>query len=522
MRDKLYYIPKDLGDFDYEKFLGNPGEYPFTRGIYSTMYRGKLWTMRQYSGFSTSENTNIRFKYLLDQGQTGLSLALDLPTQLGLDSDDPLAKNDVGRVGVAIDTLSDMEEIFNDIPLDKISTSFTVNSTASIILAMYVAASEKQGVRKEKLRGTIQNDILKEYIARGTWIFPPQPSIRLTGDTIAYCVENIPRFKPVSVSGTHICESGATHVQGIAYPFLAAVTYINEVLKRGYEIDQIAPLISFHLIAGGIQFHLFQDVANLRAARRLWAKIVKERLGAKDEKSMLLRFSTGAMGSGMTQQQPLNNITRISYYALAAALSGSRSFNLPCFDEAYGIPTDEAIKTSLRVQQILAYETGITDSVDPLAGSYYVEALTNSLEEEIEIEMQKIESMGGIVECIENGYIQSTLLEQAYEVEKKLQEGEIIKVGVNRFTVDEEQREIEIAKFDPETLNHQIARLTRIKAARDKGKVTKYLISLKEAAKKGKNIMPYLIDATKAYATMGEMVGILKEVYGVAEHASFI
>ena len=519
---KLYYTPEDLPEFDYETSLGIPGKYPYTRGIYPTMYSGKLWTMRQYSGFSTSENTNSRFKFLLEQGQTGLSLALDLPTQLGLDSDDPLAKDDVGRLGVAIDTLSDLEEMFDGIPLDKISTSFTVNSTASIILAMYVATGERQGVSKEKLRGTIQNDILKEYIARGTWIFPPQPSIRLIGDTIVYCIENIPRFNSVSVSGTHICEVGATHAQGIAYPFLTAITYLNEVLKRGYRIDQIAPLFSFHLIAGGIQFQLFQDVANLRAARRLWAKIVKERLGAKEERSMLLRFSTGAMGTGLSEQQPLNNIARIAYYALAAALGGSRSFNLPCFDEAYGIPTQESIRTSLRVQQILAYETGIADTVDPLAGSYYVENLTDYFEKEIEREMEKIESRGGLVACIENGYIQSQLLDQAYEVEKKIQKGEIIKVGVNRFTVDEEQREVEVFEVDPEVLKRQIERLNRVKANRDKNKVTACLQDLKKAAIQERNIMPCLIDAVKAHATMGEIVEVLKEVYGEAEQPVFI
>jgi len=319
-----------------------------------------------------------------------------------------------------------------------------------------------------------------------------------------------------------MCEAGASHAQSIAYPFLTAITYIDEVLKRGYQIDQIAPLISFHLIAGGIQFQLFQDVANLRAARRLWARIVKERLGAKQEKSMLLRFSTGAMGSGMTEKQPLNNIARIAYYALAAALAGSRSFNLPCFDEAYGIPTQEAIRTSLRIQQILAYEAGVADTVDPLAGSYYVENLTDFFEKEIEKEMERIESKGGIVACIESGYIQSQLLEQAYEVEKKIQKGEIIKVGVNRFTIDEEQREMEVVKHDPEILTRQIERLNRVKSTRDKGKVIECLKDLKKTAMEERNIMPCLIDAVKAYATMGEIVGVLKEIYGEAEQPRFI
>ena len=514
---KVFYRPEDVGEFDYERFLNDPGEYPFTRGIYPTMYRGKLWTMRQYSGFSTSVDTNSQFKFLIEQGQTGLSLALDLPTQLGLDSDDPLARDDVGKLGVAIDSLRDMEAMFDGIPLDKISTSFTINATAGIILAMYVAAGEKQGVSQEKLRGTIQNDILKEYIARGTWIFPPKPSIRLIGDTVEYCIENVPHFNSVSVSGTHICEAGATRAQGVAYPFLTAITYINEVLRRGYTIDRIAPLLSFHLIAGGIQFHLFQDVANLRAARRLWAKIIKERFGAEDEKSMLLRFSTGAMGSGMTEQQPLNNIARIAYYALAAALAGSRSFNLPCFDEAYGIPTQEAIRTSLRTQQILAYETGITDTVDPLAGSYYIETMTNYFETEILREMEEIESRGGIVKCIGDGYIQNKLSEQAYEVEKKIQDGEMIKVGVNRFTIDEEKRDMAVFEQDTAILERQVERLKRIKAERDNNEVSRCLAGLKKAAVEERNLMPDMVAAVKAYATMGEIVDVLKEVYGEAQ-----
>ena len=366
---KLFYDPEDMARFDYETSLGNPGQYPYTRGIYPTMYRGKLWTMRQYAGFSTSENTNSRFKFLLEQGQTGLSLALDLPTQLGLDSDDPLAKDDVGKLGVAIDTLRDMEKIFEGIPLEGISTSFTINSTASIILAMYVVTAEKQGVDPSRLRGTIQNDIIKEYIARGTYIFPPEPSIRLIGDTIEYCIKQIPRFNSVSVSGTHICECGATPVQGVAYPFLTGIAYLREVLDRGYDIDDIAPLLSFHLIAGGVQFNFFQEIAKLRATRRLWGKILKERFSSKSEKAMRLKFSTGGMGGGMTEQQPLNNIARIAFYALAAALAGSQSMNLPCFDEAYAIPTDEAIRTSLRIQQIIAHEIGMPDVVDPLGGS---------------------------------------------------------------------------------------------------------------------------------------------------------
>ena len=520
LKVKPFYSPGDVPNLDYKGCLGDPGVFPFTRGIFPTMYRGKLWTMRQYAGFSTSENTNSRFKFLLNQGQTGLSLALDLPTQLGLDSDDPLGKDDVGRLGVAIDTLRDMEEMFDGIPLDKISTSFTINSTAIIILAMYVATAEKQGVNPSDLRGTIQNDIIKEYIARGTYIFPPEPSIRLIGDTIEYCVKHIPRFNSVSVSGTHICECGATPTQGIAYPFLTGIAYIQEVLKRGYGIDDVASLLSFHLIAGGVQFNFFQDIAKLRAARRLWAKMMKERFHSQNEKSMQLKFSTGGMGGGMTEQQPLNNIARIAFYALAAALAGSQSMNLPCFDEAYAIPTDEAIRTSLRIQQIIGYEIGVPDVADPLGGSYYVEALTDSFEKEIVAEMERIESLGGILRCVEDGTIQRQLANQAYEVQKKFESGALIKVGVNRFRIDEEDRELEVFEMDPKTLSKQVGRLKQVKAERNNAGVTSTLKALKSAAIEKKNLMPPILDAVKAYATVGEMVNTLKEVYGEAQHLS--
>jgi len=517
---KLFYDSTDIPQFTYETSLGNPGQYPYTRGIYPSMYRGRLWTMRQYAGFSTSENTNSRFKFLLNQGQTGLSLALDLPTQLGLDSDDPLAKDDVGKLGVAIDTLKDMEEIFEGIPLDQISTSFTINATASILLAMYVVTAEKQGVSPDKLRGTIQNDIIKEYIARGTYIFPPEPSIRLIGDTIEYCIKEVPNFNSVSVSGTHICECGATPAQGVAYPFLTGIAYIQEVLNRGYPIDDIAPLLSFHLIAGGVQFNFFQDIAKLRAARRLWAKILKERFNSKSEKSMQLKFSTGGMGGGMTEQQPLNNIARIAFYALAAALAGSQSMNLPCFDEAYAIPTDEAIRTSLRIQQIIAYEMGIPDVVDPLGGSYYIESLTDFFEKEIIAEMERIDAMGGILRCVEDGAIQKQLAEQAYQVQKKFESGEMIKVGVNRFRIDEEDRELEVFEVDPKTLSRQLDRLKQIKAERDNVKVESALNALKNAAIEKTNLMSYLIDAVRAYTTVGEIVSTLKDIYGEAQHLS--
>lgn len=514
---KLFYDPTDVLPFDYDTSLGNPGQYPYTRGIYASMYRGKLWTMRQYTGFSISENTNDRFKFLLEHGQTGLSLALDLPTQLGLDSDDPVAKDDVGKLGVAIDTLRDMEEIFDGIPLDRISTSFTINSTASILLAMYVATAEKQGIDPSTLRGTIQNDIIKEYIARGTYIFPPEHSIRLIGDTIEYCIHKVPHFNSVSVSGTHMCECGATPSQGVAYPFLTGIAYIEDVLRRGYDIDEIAPLVSFHLICGGVQFNFFQEIAKLRASRRVWAKAIKRRFRTEKDRSLQLKFSTGGMGGGMTEQQPLNNIARISLYALAAALAGSQSMNLPCFDEAYAIPSDEAIRTSLRVQQIIAYETGIPDVVDPLGGSYYVEALTDFFEKEITAEMERIESLGGILRCVENGVIQQELAKQAYEAQKKFESGEAVKVGVNRYRVEGEERDFEVFEVDPKTVSIQRDRLKRTKSERDKDRVELTLSSLREAAAEGKNVMSYILDAVRAYATVGEIVGTLKHIYGEAQ-----
>lgn len=517
---KMFYDPQDTARLDYTGDLGDPGVHPFTRGIYPSMYRGKLWTMRQYAGFSTSENTNGRFKFLLSQGQTGLSLALDLPTQLGLDSDDARAAYDVGKLGVAIDTLQDMEEIFDGIPLDRISTSFTVNSTASIILAMYVATAEKQGVPIKGLRGTIQNDIIKEYIARGTQIFPPGPSIRLIGDTIEYCILNIPRFNSVSVSGTHICECGATPAQGIAYPFLTGIAYMEEVLKRGYDIDQVAPLLSFHLICGGEQFNFFQEIAKLRAARRLWARLLKTRFDSRKERSQQLRFSTGGMGSGMTEQQPLNNIARISFYALSAALAGTRSMNLPCFDEAYAIPSDEAIRTSLRIQQIIGYEIGVADVVDPLGGSYYVEALTDTMEKDIAAEMKKVEAGGGMLKCVQDGTIQKELAALAYERQRKVESQELTKVGVNRFQIDEADRELEVFEVDPTTLSRQKERLAQVKAQRDAGRVRAVLAAVGKAARSGENLMPHMLAAVKAYATVGEIVAELKGIYGAADRIS--
>lgn len=511
---KCFYGPDDLPDFDYREKLNDPGEYPFTRGVYSTMYRSSLWTMRQYSGQSTPDSTNERFKYLLKNGQTGLSLAFDLPTQVGLDSDMPLAEDDVGKLGVAVDSIEDFERIFDGIALDQISTSFTINATAPIILAMYVLVARKQGVEPKKLRGTIQNDILKEYIARGTWIFPPEPSIKLVGDLVEYCNKEIPRFNAISVSGTHIMEYGADTVQAVALAISTAEVYIREVIKRGSHIDQIAPLFSFHLPIGGRNFNFFEDICRLRAARRYWARLMKEKYGAKDMRSLQFRFSTGGMGGGLTAEQPLNNIARATIYAMAAVFSGTRSLNLACFDEVYAIPSDLAIRTSLRVQQILANETGVADVVDPLGGSYYVEKLTDEMEAKIGEIIGKIESDGGIVKLIESGAIQRELARQSYAIQKRISSGEKVLVGVNKFKVKEEERDLEVYKTDPETITRQLERLKAVKENRDPGKVASALKALELAAVRGDNLIPFLFEPLREKATVGEIIDTLKKVYG--------
>ena len=511
---KVFYGPEGEAGIDYQRDLGNPGEYPFTRGIYPTMYRSAYWTMRQYSGQATSESTNERFKYLLEHGQTGLSLAFDLPTQIGLDSDDPMAEDDVGKLGVAVDILEDFEKIFEGIPLDQVSTSFTINATAPIILAMYLLVAEKQGIDRKQLKGTVQNDILKEYIARGTWIFPPKPSVKLVGDTVAFCIREVPNFNAISVSGTHIREYGADAAQSVALPISIAQVYIDEVLKRGFSIDEIAPLLSFHLPVGCIDFNFFEDIAKLRAGRRFWARLMKEKYGARDPRSCQFRFSTGGMGGGLTAAQPLNNIARATAYAMAAIFAGTRSMNLACFDEVYAIPSDLAIRTSLRTQQILAYETGVADVVDPLGGSYYVETLTTEMEEKFKSILGALDKKGGIVKEIETGNIQRELAQQKYQIQKKVNSGERVLVGVNRFQVKEEEKDLEIYKVSPEIVKRQIERCKRIKESRDPVKIAESLEKLKGAAKAGENLMPRLFEPLKASATLGEIVAALKEVYG--------
>ncbi|MEM2983348.1 MAG: methylmalonyl-CoA mutase family protein, partial [Candidatus Bathyarchaeia archaeon] len=464
---KLFYDPEDLKSFKYLDDLGFPGEYPFTRGVQPNMYRGRLWTMRQYSGFATAEETNRRFRYLLDQGQTGLSLAFDLPTQIGYDSDHPLAIGEVGKVGVAVDSLADMETIFNGIPLDKLSTSMTINAPAAILLAMYIAVAEKQGIPAEKLRGTIQNDILKEYTVRGTYIFPVEPSMRLITDIFAYCSKHVPLWNTINISSYHMREAGCDAIQEVAFTFADAIEYVKAGIKAGLDCDSFAPRISWIFNA---QSNFFEEIAKFRAARRLWAKIMKERFGAKDPRSMMFRTHVQTGGSTLTAQQPLNNLIRAAFQTLAAVLGGVQSIAVSSYDEGLCIPTEESVTLSLRTQQIIAYETGVADVVDPLAGSYYVESLTNTIEERAMDYIQKIDEMGGAAKAIEMGYIQREIQEGAYRIQREIESEKRIIVGVNRFRV-EERRAMEILKVDREMVNKQLENLKRLKKERNNREV---------------------------------------------------
>lgn len=509
---KPIYGPDDIKDMGFEKEVGQPGEYPFTRGIHPLMYRKRPWTMRQYSGFGGAKETNQRFKWLLEQGQTALNVAFDLPTQLGLDSDNPLAEGEVGRVGMAIDTLKDLEEAFDDIPIDKISTSLTINPVASIMLAMYLIVAEKHGISWDKVRGTTQNDILKEYIGRGTWIFPVEPSIRLIGDMVEFCSKNVPKFNPFSVCGYHIRESGATPAQEMAYAFEIAISYIQHILARGLNIDDFAGRIAFNFDIHG---NLWEQVAKFRAGRRIWAKIIKERFNAKNPRSMTLRMIAGGGGGGLTIEEPENNIVRGAYYALISALSGTQTMALCSYDEAYTIPSKKAAKISLRTMQILADEMGLTDTVDPLAGSYYIEWLTNEMEKKITECMDKVEDKGGMIKAVESGYIQDEVSYQAYLYEKRIQSGEITKIGVNKYVTEEkEDREIEFHPFNPEVTEKQKRRLQEVKSSRDKSKVKEALLELRQVAQTNENLIPYILKAVRYYATLGEITGIFKEVFG--------
>ncbi|MFO7171684.1 MAG: methylmalonyl-CoA mutase family protein [Bacillota bacterium] len=503
------YTPADV-EVDYLRDLGFPGEYPFTRGVQPTMYRGRLWTMRQYAGYGTAEESNRRYRFLLESGTTGLSVAFDLPTQIGYDSDHPMAEGEVGKVGVAIDTLEDMETLFEGIPLDRVTTSMTINATAPILLAMSVAVAEKQGVPPEKLGGTIQNDILKEYAARGTYIYPPRPSMRLITDVFAWCAEHMPNWNTISISGYHIREAGATAVQEVAFTLANGIAYVQAALEAGLEVDTFAPRLSFFFAAHN---DFFEEIAKFRAARRLWARIMRERFGAKNPRSWMLRFHTQTAGSTLTAQQPENNIVRVTIQALAAVLGGTQSLHTNAFDEALALPTERSARIALRTQQIIAHESGVTETVDPLAGSYYVEYLTSEIERRALAYIEKIDAMGGAVAAIEQGYIQREIQEAAYRYQQEVESGQRVVVGVNRYQVEEEPP-TDLLQVDPAVAERQKERIARVKARRDGTLVAERLDALRRAARGSENLMPYILEAVKAYATLGEIADALRDVFG--------
>jgi methylmalonyl-CoA mutase N-terminal domain/subunit len=510
---RAVYGPEDLAGWEPARDLGQPGEFPYTRGIHPRMYRDRLWTMRLYAGYGAGEDANERFKFLLANGQTGLSVALDLPTQMGLDSDDPRALGEVGRVGVAIDTLEDVAALFDGIPLDKISVSFTVNACANVVLALYVALAERQGVPPDALRGTLQNDVLKEYLARGTYIFPPQPSLALIGDTIEYCLTRAPKFNPVNAASAHIRSSGARYPDAMACMFLSALEYVRAGMARGYGAERVAPLMSFLVSADR---DLFESVARFRAARRLWAHLVRDRLGAREPRAQHFRVFAGGDILNMAVDEPLNNIARIALQALANALGGVQSMTLPSYDEAYALPTEESALVSLRVQQIVAHESGATAVVDPLAGSYFVEWLTGEMERRIRDRMAEIEARGGIVRSIEDGWLQREISRQAYERERRVERGQEPLVGetLHRREGTDRSYEQQMFTLDPGVVERQLARLRRVRETRDAGAVAAALGALREAARDGANTLPPLVRCAHALATVGEMIGVLREVHG--------
>ena len=510
---KRLYTPLNIEGMDYEEDLGFPGQYPYTRGVQPTMYRGRLWTMRQYAGFATAEESNKRYKYLLDQGQTGLSVAFDLPTQIGYDSDHSLSEGEVGKVGVAIDSLKDMEVLFDGIPMDKVSTSMTINAPASVLLAMYIAVAEKQGVEVKKLRGTIQNDILKEYIARGTYIFPPQESMRLITNIFEYCSKEVPQWNTISISGYHIREAGSTAAQEVAFTLADGIAYVEAAIKAGLDVDDFGPRLSFFFNAHN---DLLEEVSKYRAARRLWAKIMKERFHAKKEKSMQLKFHTQTAGSTLTAQQADNNIVRVAIQTLAAVLGGTQSLHTNSRDEALALPTEDSVKIALRTQQIVAHESGVTETIDPLAGSYYIESLTNSIEEEAMDYIQKIDNLGGATKAIEKGFIQKEIQNSAYKYQMQVESLDQIVVGVNKFQVEETQKR-DLLRVDPHVEILQRKKLQKLRETRDKEAVNKALETLKAKAETDENLMPYIIDAVKVYATLGEICDELREVFGEYE-----
>ncbi len=508
---KRIYSEQDIQSPDFQKNLGDSGEYPFTRGIYPDMYRGKLWTMRQYAGFGTARESNQRYRFLLSKGQTGLSVAFDLPTQLGLDSDHPQSQGEVGKVGVAIDSLQDMRILFEKIPLNKVSVSMTINSTASIILAMYLALAELKGTSGSQLSGTIQNDILKEFIARGTYIFPPGPSLKIIKDTINFCQKHMPKWNTMSISGYHIREAGATAVQELAFTLANAITYIRSVLDSGLDIDSFAPRLSFFLAAHN---NLFEEIAKFRAARRIWAKIMKERFSARNPKSWKFRFHTQTSGATLTAQEPENNVIRVALQALSSVLGGTQSLHTNSRDEALALPSEESVKIALRTQQVIAYETGVPDVVDPLGGSYLVEHLTNQIEEKVNGYLTKIEDMGGMLQAIENGYVQKEIQKSAYSYQKSLENKERDIIGVNKFQSEKSKLSFEIYYPPKELEQNQINELNEVRRLRSEKKLKSSLKSLKQAAEEDKNLMPYILDCVKEMGTVGEITAVLKEAYG--------
>ncbi|MDI6771558.1 MAG: methylmalonyl-CoA mutase family protein [bacterium] len=490
--------------------LDEPGAFPYTRGIHPTMYRGRLWTMRQYAGYGTAEKTNRRFRYLLDQGQTGLSVAFDLPTQMGYDSDHTLALPEIGRVGVAIDSLVDMEVLFRDIPLDRVSTSMTINATAAILLAMYVVVAERQGVPSGSVNGTTQNDILKEYIARGTYIFPPAPSLRLVTDSMAFCARHLPRWNPISISGYHIREAGATAVQEVAFTLANGLTYLQAAVDAGLGVDQIAPSFSFFFAA---QMDLLEEVAKFRAARRLWARLVRDRFGPQNPRSMMLRFHTQTAGAALTAQQPDNNVVRVAIQALAAVLGGTQSLHTNSRDEALALPSEDSVLLALRTQQIVAHESGVASVVDPLGGSFAVEQLTDEIEEAALAQISQIETTGGVLRAIQNGLIQREIAESAYREAQAIERGDKIVVGVNRYQSDSPVKK-ELQLLDPETAARQLARLNEVRAGRDCTAVSHALERLRDEARGSGNLMHPILEAVRAYATVGEICDVLRSVFG--------
>jgi methylmalonyl-CoA mutase N-terminal domain/subunit len=508
---EMLATPDQIANLDYLSDLGFPGGFPYTRGIHNNMYRGKLWSMRQFAGFGTPEDSNLRYKYLLEKGQDGLSIAFDLPTLMGRDADDILSEGEVGVCGVSVNTLQDMEILLEGIPLDKVSTSMTINSPAAILLAFYIAVAEKQGVKSQKLRGTIQNDILKEYIAQKEYIFPPKPSMRIIVDSIEYCTQYLPQWNTISVSGYHIREAGSTAAQELAFTLADGFAYIEAALERGLDIDDFAPRISFFFNAHN---DIFEEVAKYRAARRIWAKKMKYKYGAKNDRSLLLRFHTQTAGCTLTAQQPENNITRVAYQALAPVLGGTQSLHTNSMDETHALPSEKAVKIALRTQQVLAYETGVVNTIDPLAGSYFVEDLTNKMEHRAEYYFNKINELGGVINAIEKGYFQNEIARAAYQYQKEIEQKERIIVGLNDHVEGDEEIEIPILEIKKEVEQKQKKRLKKLRQTRNKEEVRKAKASLRNAAETDKNLMPEFINCAKVYVTLGEMINVLRETFG--------